>query len=72
MSSVVQRLALLLAFSAAGLPANPGLARSLHFDVYAQAGPASARSLALDFERLRAYFLQQTGLKLDNRPPVRG
>lgn len=62
---------MLLAVFAANLPAEPGLARSSHFEVYAQAGPASARSLALDFERLRAYFLQQTGLQLDNRPPVR-
>lgn len=71
MSSVLHRLAVLFAVSAASLPANPALARSSHFEVYAQAGPASARSLALDFERLRAYFLQQTGLQLDNRPPVR-
>lgn len=62
---------MLLAIFAANLPADPALASSSHFEVYAQAGPASARSLALDFERLRAYFLQQTGLKLDNRPPVR-
>lgn len=64
-------MALVLTLCAGSLSANPGLARSSHFEVYAQAGPASAQSIALDFERLRAYFLQQTGLKPDNRPPVR-
>ncbi len=57
----------------AGLPAaaNPGRATSARFDVYAEAGQATAESLLLWFERLHAYFLKQTGLTLVARPPVR-
>jgi Tfp pilus assembly protein PilF len=47
------------------------LARSEHFEVYSQAGDANARSALLWFEQLHAFFQQQTGLNLDNRPPVR-
>jgi tetratricopeptide (TPR) repeat protein len=47
------------------------LARSEHFEVYSQAGDASARSALLWFEQLHAFFQQQTGLNLDNRLPVR-
>jgi tetratricopeptide (TPR) repeat protein len=47
------------------------VARSEHFEVYSQAGDASARSALLWFEQLHTFFQQQTGLKLDNRLPVR-
>jgi tetratricopeptide (TPR) repeat protein len=47
------------------------LARSEHFEVYSHAGDASARSALLWFEQLHTFFQQQTGLNLDNRPPVR-
>ena len=47
------------------------MARSPHFEVYSQAGETGARSILLAFERLRAFFQQQTGWVLDNRPPLR-
>ena len=74
MSSAVYRVAALSAICScapAAPIADPSLARSAHFEVYSQAGEASARAVLVGFERLRAFFLQQTGLKLDNRPPVR-
>jgi tetratricopeptide (TPR) repeat protein len=51
--------------------ADWGRARSAHFEVFAQAGPESARPLLVWFEQLRGYFEQRTGLKLDERPAVR-
>ena len=51
--------------------ADWGVARSAHFEVFAQAGPESARPLLVWFEQLRGYFEQRAGLKLDGRPPVR-
>jgi tetratricopeptide (TPR) repeat protein len=47
------------------------LTRSEHFEVYSQAGDASARSTLRWFEQLRGFFLQQTGLTLDHLPAVR-
>lgn len=47
------------------------LTQSHHFDVYAQTDDRSARSTLNWFEQLRAFFVQQTGLKLDDSPPVR-
>jgi hypothetical protein len=64
----------MLAFSgaaAAGPLAEAGVARNAHFEVYSQAGPENARAVLAGFEQLRAYFLHQTGLQFDNRPPVR-
>jgi tetratricopeptide (TPR) repeat protein len=57
---------------ATALPAADwSLARSAHFEVYAQAGPEDARAVSLWFEQLRAFFSRQTGLPQDNRPPLR-
>src|SRR5579863_8774801 len=48
------------------------LARSPHFEVYAQSGDdVSARAMALWLEQLRALVQTHTGLDLDGRPPVR-
>ncbi len=47
------------------------LAKSSHFEVYSQAGAETARPAALWLEQLRAFFLQQTGLKLEDMAPVR-
>src|SRR5262249_44662515 len=47
------------------------LARTPHFEVYSQAGAETARSTVLWLEGLRALFLQQTGMKLDDRAPIR-
>ena len=55
--------------------AQPGsgwrLTRSAHFEVYSQAGDATARPALAWFEQLRAFFQQQTGLILDQQAPVR-
>src|SRR5579872_5313329 len=71
---MVLRFAAILAVSgvaAAGPIADAGVARNAHFEVYSQAGPENARAVLAGFEQLRAYFLQQTGLQFENRPPVR-
>jgi tetratricopeptide (TPR) repeat protein len=47
------------------------LAKTEHFELYSQGGAPTARSALLWFEQLRLFFEQQTGLNLDNRPPVR-
>lgn len=47
------------------------VATNQHFEVYSQAGQATARSALLWFEQLREFFQQQTKLNLDNRPAVR-
>lgn len=63
-----------MVFSSVALAApitTAGVARSAHFEVYAQAGTSEARTILLNFERLRAYFLHQTGFHLDGHPPVR-
>ncbi len=52
-------------------PSTWTLASSTHFEIYSQSGEASARSALLWFEQLLAFFERQTGLNLDNRPPVR-
>jgi len=69
----VHRLLAVAALSAAAAAAqgSAGLARNEHFEVYAQAGPADAHTVLIELERLRAYFLQQTGLGVEGRPPVR-
>ena len=51
--------------------ADWALARSPHFDVYAQEGEGSAESLARWLEQLRTFFRQQTRLQLPDRPPLR-
>jgi tetratricopeptide (TPR) repeat protein len=50
---------------------NWRLTRSEHFEIYSQVGDDASRSALLWFEQLRAFFLQQTGLKLDHSPAVR-
>ena len=46
-------------------------ARSAHFEVYTQSGLENARTMLAWFERLHAFFAQQTGWNVDNRLPVR-
>ena len=76
----MHRIARFLAVCAVAYAApapEPSAARNAHFEVYSQAGEDSARSVLLGFERLRAFFKQQTGIpqqtawQVDNRPPVR-
>ncbi len=69
-SSVIHRIAALIALAGAAI-AEPGLARSPHFEVYAQAGAAEAQTILLEFERIRAYLSEQTGLALEGRPAAR-
>jgi tetratricopeptide (TPR) repeat protein len=52
-------------------PGSWSLARSDHFEVYAQGGDATARAALEWFEQLRTFFLRQTGLAPDGRPQVR-
>jgi tetratricopeptide (TPR) repeat protein len=70
-STRVHSLAVLIACATALPAADWSLARSPHFEVYAQAGPEDARSVLLWFEQLHSFFLRQTGVPLDNRPPLR-
>ena len=53
---------------------GPGwsLARTAHFEVYAQAEAETARSTILWLEQLRALFVEQTGLKLEQAAPGAG
>jgi tetratricopeptide (TPR) repeat protein len=51
--------------------ADWSLARSSHFEVYAQGHPETARALLLWFEQLRGYFAQQPNLNVGERRPVR-
>jgi tetratricopeptide (TPR) repeat protein len=67
----VRHLAVLIACATALPAADWTLARSAHFEVYAQAAPEDTRSVVLWFEQLHAFFLRQTGLPLDSRPPLR-
>ena len=72
MSSGVPILAAMAVLAAAAAPSlQPALARSQNFEVYAQGGAADARTILFGFERLHAYFLQQTGFRLDQRSRVR-
>ena len=52
-------------------PSDWGLARSGNFEVYSQAGNASARSALQCFEQLRVFFEQQTTLHVEGRAAVR-
>src|SRR5205823_9649153 len=73
-SPVLRALAtFMLCISAYAKPAASKwtLARSEHFEVYSQAGGASARSALMWFEQLRTFSTRQTGLNLDRCPPVR-
>jgi tetratricopeptide (TPR) repeat protein len=66
--------ALTVALVAIGARAAPGgwaVARSAHFEVYAQAGGEAARSALERFEQVRALLLQQTGFETAGRPAVR-
>jgi tetratricopeptide (TPR) repeat protein len=47
------------------------LVRSQHFEVYSQGPESTARTALAWFEQLRAFFLRQTGLKLDSPARVR-
>jgi tetratricopeptide (TPR) repeat protein len=67
---MVHRLAALLALSGMAA-ADPGVARNAHFEVYAQDGAENARAVLGGFERLRSYFLQQTGIRFSQSRPVR-
>jgi tetratricopeptide (TPR) repeat protein len=47
------------------------LARSPHFEIYAQSSDQRARAMLVWFEQLRAFFEQQRGWKANASPPVR-
>ena len=47
------------------------LARSTYLEVYTDAGAENARAVSLWFERLRAFFQQQTGLQITPRSRLR-
>jgi tetratricopeptide (TPR) repeat protein len=47
------------------------LARSPHFEVYAQSSGERAAAVLQHFEQLRAFFLEQSGSKNPATPPVR-
>jgi tetratricopeptide (TPR) repeat protein len=70
-SRALYRLAVIGSLAVCASAADWGLARSAHFEVFAQVGAESARPLLVWFEQLREYFEQRTGLKLDERPAVR-
>ena len=59
--------------SLASAPPEPTwtLARSAHFEVYSQAGEASAWTTLGWFEQLHAFFSGQMTIDFDRRPPVR-
>jgi hypothetical protein len=61
-----------LSIPAFAAPVPPWLlARSRHFEVYAQASDQSARAILTWFEQLRAFFLQQSEWKNQSSNPVR-
>src|ERR1019366_9386204 len=65
-------LAILVQYSVQAQPAVPWkLTRSDHFEVYSQAKNETARAALAWFETLRAFFVQQTGLKPERSLPVR-
>lgn len=70
MKAVLLRLAVALVCLAGSAPAWT-VARTEHFEVYSQAGRETAVSTAARFEQLRAFLLQQTGLGIEGRAPVR-
>jgi tetratricopeptide (TPR) repeat protein len=47
------------------------VARSSHFEVYAQSGPAAARAALARFEQLRAFLERQAGIAPEGRVPLR-
>ena len=55
----------------AGPPPTWRVARSPHFEAYSQAGDATVGETLQWFERLRQFFLQQTGLNGGRLSPVR-
>ena len=57
--------------SAAAGPSELVVARSQRFEVYSKGESGAARSILLQFERLHAFFQQQTGLLLDTSSPLR-
>jgi Tfp pilus assembly protein PilF len=52
-------------------PAGWIVARSDHFEVYSECGEKNARAALVWFEELRAFFEQQSGIKLANSALVR-
>ncbi len=62
---------LLLAIPAAFAQTPWSLARNPRFEVYSQAGGDNARQVLWWFERLHAFFEQQTGIRVDSRLPLR-
>ncbi len=66
---------MLVAVIGLGARAQPAgswtVARCQHFEVYSQAGEASARAALHWFEQLRGLLVRQTGLKLDGLQPLR-
>src|ERR1700676_5573890 len=64
-------LIVLLTASALSAESSWRLTRNEHFEVYSQSDDSAARSILLEFEQLRAFFLEQTALDLGQLPPVR-
>ena len=73
MSPAFQRFALLAVLCCGARAAVPPwtLARSAHFEVYSQEGPAAARSAIVWLEQLRSFLAAQTGWKPDPARTVR-
>lgn len=63
--AIVAALAAHTSWAAWSLAANP------HFEVYAQAGPESARASLAWLERLRGWLIRETGLEPDRMRPAR-
>src|SRR5215831_3306847 len=63
--------ALLCAAAHAQTAGSWALAQDQHFEVYAQAGPESARTALAWFEQLRSWLIRETGLQPDRLRPAR-
>jgi Tfp pilus assembly protein PilF len=64
-------LIVLLAATALSAESSWKLARNEHFEVYAQSDDSTARSILLEFEQLRVFFLEHAALDSGQLPPVR-
>src|SRR5580704_12138997 len=64
-------LIVLLVATALAAESSWKLARNEHFEVYAQSDDSTARSILLEFEQLRVFFLEHAALDLGQLPPVR-
>jgi tetratricopeptide (TPR) repeat protein len=69
--SLAVLLAALCASTALAAESSWRLTRSEHFEVYSQSDDAASRSILLEFEQLRAFFLEHAAFDLGQLPPVR-